>query len=197
VKPLRSLGLFGGSFNPVHQGHVLLARRALETLELDEVWFIPCFRSADAKALAPGALRLGWLKKALRGEKGLKACDLELRRGGISRTIDTLRALRGTLGQAVKLTLLLGQDQALRLPQWKEAYQVPALCRLAVFERPGVDGSRPKGFKWVGVKAPLFDISSSEIRASMKRNKDVSLMLPPALAKDAALRRCFGKPSAN
>ncbi|HTB23471.1 MAG TPA: nicotinate (nicotinamide) nucleotide adenylyltransferase [bacterium] len=192
MKPPRSLGLFGGSFNPVHSGHLVLAREARKTLRLDEVWFIPCARSADRKALAPGALRLGWLKKALRGQEGLKACDLELKRGGISRTIDTLRELRECLGPQVEFTLLLGQDQALRLPQWKEADALPTLCRLAVFRRPGVAGAVPKGFKFQEVKAPILGISSSEIRAAIKKNRDISLWLPGALPKDTSLLACFG-----
>jgi nicotinate-nucleotide adenylyltransferase len=193
VKPLRSLGLFGGSFNPLHNGHVLLARRALETLKLDEVWFIPCAESADGKALAPGGLRLAWLQKALRGEDGLKDCDVELQRGGISRTIDTVRELRKRLGPGPKFTLLLGQDQVLRLPEWKEADQLSALCRLAVFSRPGMDDGGPQGYKIERVPAPLFRISSSEIRAAIKKNKDVSLWLPDALAKDSELLGYFRK----
>ncbi|MGH7442740.1 MAG: nicotinate (nicotinamide) nucleotide adenylyltransferase [bacterium] len=193
MRPLRSLGLFGGSFNPVHSGHVLLARLARETLGLDEVWFIPCHRSADGKKLAPGPLRLRWLKMALRGESGLKASDVELRRGGLSRTVDTLSELRLRLGPLTRFTLLLGQDQALRLPAWKEAQALPALCRLAVFRRPGVP-ARALRFKARLVRAPLFEVSSSEIRALARRGKNLSLWLPPVLAKNTALARFYAAP---
>jgi nicotinate-nucleotide adenylyltransferase len=197
VKPLRSLGLLGGSFNPVHSGHVLLARHAREALKLDEVWFIPCAGSADGKALAPGALRLRWIKKALRGEHGLKASAVELKRGGVSRTIDTLRELRAKLGPGVKFTLLLGQDQALRLPQWKDARELPTLARLAVFRRPGVPGSPPKAFHAVFVPAPLFEISSSEIRSRVRNGKTLNLLVPPALVRDPELARAFRKAAAR
>jgi nicotinate-nucleotide adenylyltransferase len=190
--PLRSLGLFGGSFDPVHSGHVLLARHAREALGLDEVWFMPCSRSADGKSLAPGALRLRWLNKALLGESGLKASDLELKRGGISRTIDTLRELR-TLGPALKLTLLLGADQARRLPRWKEAARIPALARVVVFRRPGIPAKLPKGLRCRTLRAPMFDVSSSEIRASIRRRGNLGLLVPPALVRDASLKRFYGR----
>ncbi len=189
----RSLGILGGSFNPVHSGHVLLARVARRSLGLDEVWLIPCARSADGKRLAPGDLRMRWLKAALRGEEGLRASGLELRRGGVSRTVDTLRELRVRLGGGVRLTLLLGQDQFLRLPEWKEARTLPGLCRLAVFSRPGVPAGAPAGFRARRVRAPLLDISSSGIRALIRADAPLSLWLPPALARDATLRRHFGK----
>lgn len=193
MKPPRSLGLLGGSFNPVHSGHVLLARRAREALKLDEVWLIPCAASADGKVLAPGPLRLRWIKKALRGEEGLKACDLELKRGGVSRTIDTLTELRAKLGPAVTFTVLLGQDQALNFSGWKDAASIPRLARLAVFRRPGVPGTPPKAFQALTLSAPLFEISSSEIRARIRNGKTLNLLVPPALARDAGLQRAFRK----
>jgi nicotinate-nucleotide adenylyltransferase len=191
VKPLRSLGLLGGSFNPVHSGHVLLARHAREALKLDEVWLIPCAGSADGKALAPGARRLAWIKKALRGEQGLKASDLELKRGGVSRSVDTLRELRAKLGPLVKFTLLLGQDQALHFSTWKDSDQIPGMARLAVFRRPGVPGRLPKTFQALMLSAPLFEISSSEIRARIRNGKSLNLLVPPAMARDTELLRVF------
>ena len=193
MKPLRSLGLLGGSFNPVHSGHVLLARHAREALKLDEVWLIPCAASVDGKALAPGARRLRWIKKALQGEQGLKAGDLELKRGGVSRTIDTLRELRAKLGPAVKFTVLLGQDQALNFSGWKDAGSIPKLARLAVFRRPGIAGTPPKAFQAFMLPAPLFEISSSEIRARIRNGKTLNLLVPPALTHDTELVRTFRK----
>lgn len=188
---LRSLGIFGGSFNPVHTGHVLLARHAKTALKLDAVWFVPCSRSAYGKDLAPGGLRLRWLKLALEGEEGLLVSDVEIRRGGISRTIDTLRELRASLGRDVRFTLLLGQDQALRFPSWKEAERIPSLARLAVFRRSDAP-SLPPAFKARPLRAPLFDLSSSAIREDIRHGRPVSLLLPPALARNAELHRFFG-----
>lgn len=196
MRPLRSLGIFGGSFNPVHSGHILLARHARAALKLDELWFVPCSQSADGKSLAPARLRLSWLNKALKAEEGLKACAIEVKRGGISRTIDTLRELRRTLGGKVRFILLMGQDQALRLPAWKEATCIVAMARVAVFHRAGAAAGLPNGFKARPLRAPLFDISSSEIRARIQRRENVSLLLPPVLARDATLLRYYRAPRA-
>jgi nicotinate-nucleotide adenylyltransferase len=193
MQALRSLGIFGGSFNPVHSGHVLLARQAREALKLDQVWLLPCSGSADGKALAPGALRLRWLRKALRGEEGLLASDLELKRGGVSRTIDTLRQVRALLGPGTRVTLLLGQDQALRLHRWKEAGQIPSLARIAIFARPGFPQLVPKGFKARFLSTGQFQISSSEIRQYIRQKRNLRLWVPPALERDADLWRAFSE----
>lgn len=185
MKPER-YGLFGGSFNPVHTGHVLLARYALEQLKLDGVLFMPCARSADGKQLAPGALRLAWLKKALRGEAGLRASDLELKRGGVSRTVDTLRQLRALQPKA-QWVLLMGADQAARIKTWKESAELPRLAQLAVFARPGQ--RHPKNM--FRIVAPMLEISSSEIRLRIKQKKSLRLLLPPALAQDKKLLHNF------
>lgn len=182
----KRLGLFGGSFNPVHTGHVLLARYALEQLGLDGVLFMPCARSADGKKLAPGALRLAWLKKALRGEAGMRASGLELERGGVSRTVDTLRQLH-ELQPQTEWTLLMGADQAARLKTWKESGALPKLARLAAFARPG----QKVPAKMFRITAPSLEISSSEIRLRIKQKQSVRLLLPPALANEKSLLHNF------
>lgn len=187
---LRRLGVFGGSFDPVHVGHLLLARRALEQLRLDEVWLIPCARSADGKRLAPGEMRLRWLRRALRGQAGLRASDLELRRGGVSRSVDTLRELRQRLGAGVALTLCLGQDQAAALPRWKEPWSIAGLARLAVFGRGG-QARLPKGFSGTLVKGPELDISSNEIRSRIRAGRPLDWLLAPGLAQSHELKSCY------
>ena len=151
----RRLGFFGGSFDPVHKGHLALAEQARALLRLDQVWLIPCAASADGKRLAPGLLRLAWLKRALQGKPGLAAWDGELRRGGVSRTIDTLRQLRRELGPGVRFSLLLGADQVAQLPTWKEAGRLQAYCGLAAFRREGSRPRAPKGFRVRWLDAPL------------------------------------------
>jgi nicotinate-nucleotide adenylyltransferase len=167
MKRQARLGLFGGSFDPIHIGHVLLARWARQALRLDEVWLIPQAESADGKRLAPMTARWKELQRALRGETGLRACDVDLRLGGVSRTIETLRQLRYELGPGPQFTWLLGQDQALRLPQWQEARDLPELCSFSFFERPGapkVPRSIHTRFRCDAIHVPCIDISSSWIR---------------------------------
>lgn len=190
----RRIGFFGGSFNPVHVGHVLLARRALEALRLDQVLLVPCASSADGKALAPGALRLRWLHKALQGQPGLKAWDGELRRGGVSRTVDSLRELRATLGPGVRFWLLLGEDQLVRLHRWKEAEVLPSLARLVVLARSG--SFRPVRFRGAYQRVALgrFDISSTEIRSRIRKGLTIQGYLPERVIKDGFLMRCYRSP---
>jgi len=161
------VGLLGGSFDPVHIGHVLLARWARRALRLDEVWLVPQSQSADGKRLSPMLARWRAVQRAVKGEVGLRACDVDLRLGGVSRTIETLRQLHFEHGSTVRWTWLLGQDQALRLPQWQEAAALPALANFAYFFRPGCR-SIPKSvhtrFRTTAILVPSIDISSSRIR---------------------------------
>lgn len=190
----RRLGVFGGSFDPVHAGHLRLARWARRALGLDEVWLVPCARSADGKALAPGRLRLRWLRAALRGQAGLRACDWELKRGGLSRTVDTLRQLRRRFGAGVELTLLLGQDQARRLPAWKQARRLPQLAGLAVFGRGGAAGRLPAGYGLRRLPSPACAVSSTQLRERLRAGLSVRRLLPAALRDEPSLARAYGRP---
>jgi nicotinate-nucleotide adenylyltransferase len=190
VTPKR-LGLLGGSFDPVHRGHLALAESARRLLGLDEVWLIPCATSADGKRLAPGRLRLAWLRAALKGLDGLKAWDGELRRGGVSRSIDTLRQLRRALGPEVELFLLLGADQVAQLPAWKEAGRLQAYASLVAFRRAGSRPRAPQGFRVRWLDAPLRSESSTSLRAALAAGKRPK-GLPPALARDPRLARVYG-----
>jgi nicotinate-nucleotide adenylyltransferase len=175
------LGLLGGSFDPVHIGHVLLARWARQQLRLDEVWLLPQAESADGKRLAPAAQRVKALRRALRGELGLKCCDVDLRLGGVSRTVETLRQLRRELGPAPRFIWLLGADQVLRLPAWRKADHLPELCDLKFFARPGM-APIPKPihsrFRLSAISVPSIGISSSWIREQRQVGKMVDLALP-------------------
>jgi nicotinate-nucleotide adenylyltransferase len=184
-------GLFGGSFNPVHRGHIRLALIARKALGLDQVWMVPCAESANGKALVGGAVRLAWLRKALRGIVGLKVWDGELKRGGVSRTVDTLRELR-SLHPKAEWTLLLGADQALHLDTWKQASILPKLASLAAFRRPGVAAKAAPGFSVTWVPAPAIDLSSSVIRQRLAKGLSVRSLLPPGLAHDPRLARAYG-----
>lgn len=175
--PLR-IGLFGGSFDPIHVGHVLLARWAREALALDEVWLIPQAQSADGKKLSAASQRWRAVNAALKREAGLRASDVDLRLGGVSRTVETLRQLIYEHGSQVEWTWLLGQDQALRLPHWSEAECLPALCKFSYFQRSNVEAI-PKSihtrFRCSAIQVPSIDISSSWIRLQRATGKSVDL----------------------
>jgi nicotinate-nucleotide adenylyltransferase len=175
----RRVIVFGGSFNPVHSGHVLLARAAREALGADEVLFVPCARSAYGKRLWPAPLRWDLLKAALRGQAGMRASAIELRRGGLSRSIDTLRELRRRR-PADRFFLLLGGDQAPRVSAWKAWPELRQLAEVVFVRRPQT-GFLGKKIKATVLNVPQYEISSSVIRKRLKEKKDISLLVPPAV----------------
>jgi len=172
------IGLYGGSFDPIHVGHVLLARWAREALALDEVWLIPQAQSANGKKLSPAPQRWRGVNAALKREAGLRASDVDLRLGGVSRTIETLGQLIYEHGSHVEWTWLLGQDQALRLPTWSESQHLPALCRFSYFTRagaPAVPKSIHTRFRCSAIQVPSIEISSSWIRLQKSAGKSADL----------------------
>ena len=135
------LGLFGGSFDPVHLGHLLAARAALEEAALARIFFIPAAQSPFKPALlpAPPALRLRCLRLALAGDSSAEIDDREIRRGGISFTIDTVRAYAREFPGA-ELFYLIGADQVGQLPLWREAGDLARLVQFLIIPRPGEAG---------------------------------------------------------
>lgn len=170
------LGLLGGSFNPIHHGHLVIAMRAAEALKLDRVLFVPAAHSPlkRREELASDADRWAMVRLALRGNPLFSASDLEIRRGGVSYTVDTLRALKKTT--RAQLYLLLGADAYELLPRWRAPDEVVKLARIAVFGRPGhrVRGRMPKHT----VDCPLLEISSSEIRRRVRRGLSIRYLVP-------------------
>jgi len=171
------LGILGGSFNPVHLAHLVIAERAAEAAALDRVLFVPAAVSPlkSGRDLAPAADRWAMLKLAIRGNPLFRASDLEIRRGGVSYTIDTLRELRRRTG--AELHVVLGADAARLLPRWKSIDAVKRLARFVIVSRPGhrVRPGLPKGHI---VEVPLLEISSTEIRERVRRGLSIRYLVP-------------------
>ncbi|HLY08532.1 MAG TPA: nicotinate-nucleotide adenylyltransferase [Planctomycetota bacterium] len=174
------LGLLGGSFNPIHHGHLITAVRAAEAAKLDRVLFIPAAVSPlkSARGLAPDRDRWALVQAAIRGNPLFGACDLELRRGGVSYSVDTLRELQRTTG--ARLYWILGTDAARLLSKWKSIDEVRRLATFLIVARPG-DSPPPKRPKQVIIRAPLVDISSSEIRQRLHKGLSVRYLVPDAV----------------
>ncbi len=183
------LGIFGGTFNPIHLGHLILAETARETLRLDRVLFIPTGQPPHkpAKDLLPGPARVALLQAAIRDHPAFVVSDIELQREGPSYSIDTVRVLRRQLPQA-KLFLLIGEDMlALRWVAWEE---IVRLCTIVVARRPGA-GMPPKkrGMRWLPM--PLVEIASSEIRKRIRAGRSIRYVVPPAVARLIQQRRLY------
>jgi nicotinate-nucleotide adenylyltransferase len=177
---MKRIGIFGGSFNPVHHAHLLVARAAKEALKLDELLLVPCNESAYGKKLMPAKARLAMLRLAVKGVPGFKVSDVELRLGGVSRSIDTLRALMAKEKAGAKWTLLIGQDQVAKFPSWKEAKRLSELAQVCVMARPGFKKSAliPRKFHFSTVVVPQYEISSTQIRQRLKKNLPIDWFVP-------------------
>lgn len=170
------LGVFGGTFDPVHNGHLAIAMAALETLALDRVVFVPARRS-PLKNDEPGASatdRLAMLELATRGEPRFEVSPLELDRPEPSYSVETLEALagRGTL------FFLLGADAADDLDQWRDLARICELATLVIAARPG---SRPSPREGIALDAPLVDISAHELRALAAEGRSLRYLVPDAV----------------
>ena len=155
---LMRLGLFGGSFDPVHYGHLLLAECARETLRLDEVWLIPAATPPhkQSQQRAADKHRLQMIELALAGHEQIFASSLEIDRGGVSYTVDTLAQVHTQHPQAT-LFLLMGADSLRDLPTWREPERICAVSLPAVVRR---SGSAEPDFS---VLAPLNQLIAQKI----------------------------------
>lgn len=178
---MMKLGIFGGTFNPVHTGHLLLAESARETLALDRVLFVPTRQPPHKRAagLLPGPVRLELIQLAIRDHPAFVASDIELQREGPSYSIDTVNILHRQLPQA-KLFLLIGQDMlGVRWLAWEE---LAGRCTIVVAHRSGGHASkRERGVKWLAM--PQVDISSSDIRARLAAGRSIRYLVPPAVER--------------
>ncbi len=182
---MQRLGLFGGSFDPVHLGHLLVARAALEELSLDKVLFIPAGRSPfkPASRPAPDNLRLRWLRIALAGEPRFAIEDCELRRGGTSYSIDTVRDILSRQADA-RLRWLIGTDHVPTLPQWREADALARLVDFVVIPRPGNEPMpAPHPFRVHHLRGWPLSVSSSAIRERIRAGLPCTHLLPPHVAE--------------
>ena len=190
------IGIFGGSFNPIHFGHLLLAEACREQMQLDEVWFVPAAvpPHKQDQQLAPSADRVEMLKLAIGGHEAFKLCELELARGGVSYTVDTLAAIRAEQ-PAAELYLLIGADTLVDLPNWREPARVCDLALPTAVCRPGsgelnyepiaplVTAERLAAMKAARVEMPQIGLSSREMRSRVAAGKSIRYQTPRAVEK--------------
>jgi nicotinate-nucleotide adenylyltransferase len=178
------IGLFGGSFDPVHLGHLLVAQAALEELELDRLFFIPAAQSPfkPQNHPAPASARMQWLRLALAGKTDCEVDDQEIRRGGVSYTIETLREYAKRFPGA-QVYYLIGADNAAKLNEWREAGELAKLAEFVAIPRPGgAAASFPPPFRGRMLKGFPLGVSSSEIRARAKAGLTIDHLVPPPVA---------------
>jgi nicotinate-nucleotide adenylyltransferase len=182
---LMKIGIYGGSFDPVHLGHLLVAQAALEELGLDRLFFIPAAQSPfkPANQPAPAAFRLQLLRLALAGQTRCEVDDLEIRRGGISYAVDTLRHYAERFPGA-ELFYLVGADNVPKLNEWREPAELARRAEFVMIPRPGeATVDFPPSFRGRRLRGFPFAVSSSEIRARVKAGLPVVNLVPAAVAE--------------
>jgi nicotinate-nucleotide adenylyltransferase len=179
------LGIFGGSFDPVHLGHLLVAQAAVEELGLDKLFFVPAAQSPfkTENKIAPAEIRLKLLRLALAGKTNCEIDGQEIRRGGISYSVETLRDYAKRFPSA-KLFYLLGADNLPKLNGWREANELAQLAEFVAISRPGESAVEfPKPFCGRILKGFPVEISSSRIRARVKARLPIENLVPAAVAE--------------
>jgi nicotinate-nucleotide adenylyltransferase len=190
---MQRIGLFGGSFDPVHLGHLLVAQSAMEELALARLYFIPAAHSPfkPDHHPAPGAERLRLLRLALAGKTNCAVDDQEIKRGGVSYTVDTLRGYARCFPQA-DLFYLIGADNVVSLPKWREAARLARLAEFVAIPRPGEPAVNfPPPFRGRMLKGFPFGVSSSQIRARVRAGLPIDHLVSPPVAEAICNHRLY------
>jgi len=179
------IGLFFGSFNPVHSGHMIIANHVANWSDLDQVWLVvtPLNPFKKSSNLAPDYERLHMVHLAIGNNPQLRACDIEFRLPKPSFTVDTLAHLREKYPQHI-FTLIMGGDNLQSFHKWKNHDVILKHHNIMVYKRPDyILGDFQDDLRIQVVEAPLMEISSSFIRKSIRQNKSVQYLVPDAVWK--------------
>lgn len=186
------IGLYGGTFDPPHHGHVAVAVESAWRLRLDRVLLVVAgdpWQKTTKAPVTPAEDRLALAAAAVEGMEGLEVSDLEVSRGGPSYTIDTVEALAGP---GREITVLLGADAAATLPTWHRATDLAAAVEVAVTTRPGWDvPALGPGWRVRYFDVPSFDISSTDIRRRVTEGRPIAHLLPAAVRAEMDRRGLY------
>ena len=189
----KKIGILGGTFNPVHTGHLLMAQTVRETCGLDRVLLMPCHTPPHkvCETLAPVADRLAMVRLAVADDPGLDVCTLETERGGVSYAVDTLAAFRAQ-NPACDPHFIIGMDSLRELHLWHRVEELLRICAFIVVERPGIDrpvfpdelrlpAPWPERLLASVVRGRLCEVSSREIRMRVAENRPIRYLVMPAV----------------
>lgn len=176
------LGLFGGTFDPPHLGHLIVAAHVREELGLDRILFMPAMTPPHKqdREVSPGAVRLAMVERAIEGEERFSVSDMEVRRGGVSYTIDTVRSMLAD-APGTHLTVLIGMDNLVDFGSWRDPEGILDLARVAVMTRPGykATGEGASFLRHMTLcEVPHIGIAARDIRERVAAGKSIRYLVP-------------------
>ncbi|MFA5316323.1 MAG: nicotinate-nucleotide adenylyltransferase [Dehalococcoidales bacterium] len=191
---MSSIGVLGGTFNPVHNGHLAIAGEVTRRLGIDEVWFMPAghpWMKAD-EMVAAASHRVRMLRLAIQGHPSFRVSTIEVERPGDTYTVETFEKLREIRGEGDELYFIMSWGTLAQLPRWREPERLIKLCRLIVVPRMGtpkpdlesLDAVIPGLAQCIILlDKPLVDISATDIRRRVARGEVISQLVPPQVAQ--------------
>lgn len=194
---MRKVVLYGGSFDPIHHGHLIIGRSVLEQISADELLLIPSAQPPhkDPSGLSPAMARLEMCRLAVAGECGLSVSDWEVQREGPSYTLATVEHFRASLGRDVALYWLIGEDSLVELHTWYRATELVDRCTIVTARRPGATTPRRAELEThfsagqVGrllehvLETPRIDIAATNIRGRVRRGESIRYFVPEAVER--------------
>ncbi len=179
----KKIGVLGGTFDPIHNGHLVLAEQVREKLKLDRVVFIPCLSPPHKtnRKLSPAKDRFRMTELAVQDNAAFLVSDMELKRKGLSYTVDTLRQLRRAYPDS-GIYFLTGSDVLGEIHTWKDPEGIYRLAKMVIATRPGFDHFDPENpFASRSIIVPItgVDVSASQIRMKIKRGRSIRYLVPP------------------
>ncbi len=197
--PVRRIGVLGGTFDPIHNGHLAVGRFVMAALGLDEVVFVPAGRPwmRDRRPETSPVERLEMVRLAVEGQEGFSCSDVDVRRPGPTYTVDTLRDLQAGYCRAARLYLIVGADTAYGMHLWRYASRLSSRCSVVVVGRPGMFplSGLPEGHPARGaifLEGPMNEVSGSGIRDTLLRGELPVGQVPVAAARYMASRGLYG-----
>ncbi|MEY4436678.1 MAG: hypothetical protein RL100_142 [Actinomycetota bacterium] len=186
------LGVLGGTFDPIHNGHLFAANEVAELLNLDRIIFVPTAESWQKSEFSDSKLRLKMTELAIRGNKKFKASAVDITRGGATYTVDTLSDLQAQ-NPGAELVFIVGADAVAGMDSWKAVEKLGELAEFVAISRPGYSFEQPKSLKVPVLRLEIssLNISASEIRERVKANKPIEYLVPPAVAKFILKHRLY------
>jgi nicotinate-nucleotide adenylyltransferase len=190
------IGLFGGTFDPPHVGHLVTAVNVMHALHLDQVILMVAnvpWQKEGSRVITPAQDRLAMVAAAVAGVPGLVAGDTEIQMGGPSYTVETLRRLRDVHADASFFTIV-GDDAAAGLPTWERFQELTELTHLVVVDRPGSPVELSAAVNWIRVEVPHLDVSSTDLRSRFTDGRPLDYLITQQVLDVIQERSLYSSP---